>query len=155
MFAGIYYWFPKATGRQLNETLGKIHFWGSLIFINGVFAPMFLQGLMGVSRRLYDGGAQYAHVKDVLYLNVTMSMAAWTLAFFQLFFIINFFMSLKTGKRAEANPWQATTLDFAATTSPPLAHGNFATVPRVYRDPYEYSVPGAAADFTPQNAERA
>ncbi len=155
LFAGIYHWYPKVTGRHMNEVLGKIHFFGSFVAINLVFMPMFIQGLAGMNRRLYDGGAQYAHVKDVLYLNVTMSHAAWTLAFFQLFFIVNFFLSLKTGRRAEANPWQATTLDFAATTSPPLAHGNFATVPRVYRDPYEYSVPGAAVDFTPQNAERA
>jgi cytochrome c oxidase subunit 1 len=83
-----------------------------------------------------------------------MSHAAWTLGAFQLLFLINFFMSLKTGKPAGPNPWNATTLDFAATTSPPLAHGNFATEPHVYRGPYEYSVPGASSDFTPQNADR-
>ena len=59
MFAGIYYWFPKATGRKMSEMLGKIHFWPSLIFMNGVFMPMFIQGMAGVSRRLYDGGAAY------------------------------------------------------------------------------------------------
>jgi cytochrome c oxidase subunit 1 len=117
--------------------------------------PMFIQGLAGMNRRLYDGGAQYAHVQDVLGWNITMSQAAWALAVFQVFFIVNFFMSLKTGKKATSNPWNATTLDFAATTSPPLAHGNFATEPHVYRDPYEYSVPGAATDFIPQNVERA
>jgi cytochrome c oxidase subunit I len=155
LFAGIYYWYPKATGRRMNEMLGKIHFFGSLVCINLVFMPMFIQGLAGVNRRLYDGGMQYAHAKDVLHWNVTMSYAAWGLAFFQLFFIVNFLMSLKTGKRAEANEWQSTTLDWAATTSPPLAHGNFATTPHVYRDPYDYSVPGAPRDFIPQNAERA
>jgi cytochrome c oxidase subunit 1 len=155
LFAGIYYWYPKVTGRHMSEVLGKIHFFGSIIAINLIFMPMFIQGLAGMNRRLYDGGVQYAHVKEVLHWNVTMSHAAWALLFFQLFFIVNFFLSMKTGKRAEANPWQATTLDFAATTSPPLAHGNFATTPRVYRDPYEYSVPGASADFVPQNAERA
>jgi cytochrome c oxidase subunit 1 len=155
LFAGIYYWYPKVTGRHMSEVLGKIHFFGSIVAINLIFMPMFIQGLAGMNRRLYDGGVQYAHVKEVLHWNVTMSHAAWALLFFQLFFIVNFFLSMKTGKRAEANPWQATTLDFAATTSPPLAHGNFATTPRVYRDPYEYSVPGASADFVPQNAERA
>ena len=155
LFAGIYYWYPKATGRYMNDVLGKIHFFGSFVAINMLFMPMFIQGLAGVNRRLYDGGQQYAHAQDVLHWNVTMSHAAWALAIFQIFFILNFFMSLKTGKKAPANPWNATTLDFAATTSPPLAHGNFATAPRVYRDPYEYSVPGAAADFIPQNAERA
>jgi cytochrome c oxidase subunit 1 len=155
LFAGIYYWYPKATGRMMNEILGKIHFWGSFVAINFVFMPMFIQGLAGMNRRLYDGGVQYAHVKDVLYLNVWMSMGAWTLAFFQLFFIVNFFLSLKTGRVAVANPWKATTLDWSATSSPPLAHGNFDKVPHVYRDAYEYSVPGASTDFIPQNAERA
>src|SRR5580765_6783609 len=60
LFAGIYYWFPKATGRRMNEMLGKIHFAGSLICMNVVFMPMFLVGLAGVSRRLFDGGATYA-----------------------------------------------------------------------------------------------
>jgi cytochrome c oxidase subunit 1 len=155
LFAGIYYWFPKATGRYMNETLGKIHFVGSFLAINLVFMPMFIQGLAGMNRRLYDGGAQYAHVQDVLGWNVTMSQAAWALAFFQVFFIVNFFWSMKKGKPSPANPWNATTLDFAATSSPPIAHGNFATEPRVYRDPYEYSLPGASTDFVPQNAERA
>jgi cytochrome c oxidase subunit 1 len=155
LFAGIYYWYPKATGRMMNEVLGKIHFWGSFVAINFVFMPMFIQGLAGMNRRLYDGGVQYAHVKDVLYLNVWMSMGAWTLAFFQLFFIVNFFLSLKKGRVAVTNPWNATTLDWSATSSPPLAHGNFDKVPHVYRDAYEYSVPGASTDFIPQNAERA
>ncbi len=61
LMAGIYYWFPKVTGRRMSELLGKIHFFGSFIFINGIFFPMFIQGLHGVNRRLYDGGATYAH----------------------------------------------------------------------------------------------
>src|SRR5437870_2494983 len=156
LMAGIYYWYPKVTGRMMNELLGKIHFWGSFIAINFVFMPMFIQGLAGVNRRLYDGGMQYAHAKDVLYLNVVMSMGAWTLALFQLPFIVNFFWSLRAGKKAESNAWHATTLDWAATSSPPIAHGNFDTIPHVYRSAYDYSVPGAKADFLPQNAaERA
>src|SRR6266568_634431 len=63
MFAGIYYWFPKISGRKLNDFWGRVHFWLSFIFINGIFGPMFYQGLAGVSRRLYDGGIQYAHAK--------------------------------------------------------------------------------------------
>src|SRR5687767_6763395 len=94
MFAGIYYWFPKATGRQMNELLGKIHFWPSFLFINGVFMPMFWQGLAGVSRRLYDGGQQYAHAQDVLWLNEVMSVSAWCLGLAQIPFIINFFWSM-------------------------------------------------------------
>jgi len=155
LFAGIYYWYPKATGRMMNEVLGKIHFVGSFIAINVVFMPMFIQGLAGVNRRLWDGGAEYAHAQDVLQWNLTMSQGAWALGFFQIFFIINFFLSMKTGKKVDSNPWQATTIDWTDTTSPPLAHGNFAKVPVVYRDAYQYSVPGAKADFIPQTAEQA
>ncbi len=152
MFAGIYYWFPKATGRKLNEKLGKIHFWVSLLFINGVFVPMFIQGLAGVSRRLYDGGAQYMHAKPVLHTNVFISTSAFLLLLAQMPFIFNFFWSIKHGKRVGSNVWDATTLEWAATTSPPLGHGNFVSIPAVYRGPYEYSLPGYTdADFLPQH----
>jgi cytochrome c oxidase subunit 1 len=151
MFAGIYYWFPKVTGRKMSDRLGKIHFWLSLIFINGVFFPMFIQGLAGVSRRLYDGGAQYQHAQPVLHLNKFMSTSALLLLFAQLPFIYNFFKSIWWGERVGANHWEATTLEWAATTSPPLAHGNFAVTPVVYRGPYEYSFPGHDFDYYPQN----
>ena len=151
LFAGIYYWFPKMTGKRTNELLGKLHFFFSFIFMNGVFMPMFIQGLAGVSRRLWDGGEIYAHAADVLYLNEVMSMSAWLLGLAQLFFIVNMIISLKGKKTGEANPWDATTLEWTDTTSPPLGHGNFETVPSVYRGPYEYSVPGASKDFLPQS----
>jgi cytochrome c oxidase subunit 1 len=151
LFAGIYYWYPKVTGRKMSDLLGRIHFWGSFIFLNGVFMPMFIQGLAGVSRRLYDGGAQYAHAQGVLQWNEFMSVSAWLLGLAQIPFIINFFWSIKNGKKVEENVWQATTLEWAATTSPPLAHGNFARIPEVHRGPYEYSVPGAPRDYLPQN----
>jgi len=152
MFAGIYYWFPKLTGRRMNETLGKIHFWPSIIAINCIFMPMLWQGLAGVSRRLYDGGASYSHAREVAaHTNPFMSYAAWTLALAQIPFIINLFWSIKKGKEAGSNPWEATTLDWAATTSPPLGHGNFEQVPVVVRGPYDYSLPGASRDFTPQH----
>jgi cytochrome c oxidase subunit 1 len=80
-----------------------------------------------------------------------MSYSAWTLMAFQLVFIVNFFWSIKGGKRVGSNPWGATTLDWTATTSPPLAHGNFETQPEVFRGPYEYSVPGRSTDYFPQN----
>ncbi len=155
LFAGIYYWFPKVTGKMMNERLGKIHWFFSFIFMNGIFFPMFIEGLAGVSRRLYDGGAQYAHAQGVLHWNVVMSISAWCLALAQIPFFINFFWSLWKGRRAETNPWRATTLDWTATTSPPLGHGNFETPPVVYRGPFEYSVPGAKEDFIPQNAAEA
>jgi cytochrome c oxidase subunit 1 len=141
LFAGIYYWFPHATGRMMNDTLGRIHFVGSFVCMNVIFLPMFIQGLAGVNRRLWDGGAQYAHAQDVLFLNVGMSHAAFALGFFQLFFIINLFVSIRTGREVRQNPWDATTLEW-----------NTSDVPvRVYRDPYDYSVPGAPADYLPQH----
>ena len=148
LFAGIYHWYPKATGRVMNELLGKIHFWGSFIGMNVVFMPMFITGLAGVNRRLYDGGLEYAHAQDVLVWNVVSSYGAWTLGFFQIFFIFNFFWSIRHGKQVDDNPWKATTLEWQAPSPPP--HGNFTTPPEVHRGPYEYSVPGAATDFTMQ-----
>ena len=152
IFAGIYYWFPKITGRHMNEVLGKIHFWPSFFFMNCIFMPMFIQGMAGMSRRLYDGGAQYAHVQETLNLHKMISISAWGLALFQLPFIINFIWSMYKGKKVTSdNPWEATTLEWQ-TSSPP-GHGNFAEEPIVHRGPYEYSVPGASKDFTPQNQE--
>jgi cytochrome c oxidase subunit 1 len=151
LFAGIYYWFPKVTGRMMSDTLGKLHFWVSFVALNGVFFPMLIQGLAGVSRRLYDGGETYAHAQDVLYLNKVISHSAYLLAAGQVFFIINFFGSMFNGKKCGPNPWDATTLEWTAAPSPPVAHGNFHEVPVVYRDPYEYSVPGHATDYFPQN----
>jgi len=158
MFAGIYYWFPKISGRKLNDFWGRVHFWGSFVCINGVFFPMFLQGLAGVSRRLYDGGIQYAHAKAIAeQTNPFMSICAIGLLTFQVPFIINFFtnafLALR-GKRnvTDPNPWQATTLDWAATTSPPLGHGNFAVLPVVQRGPYEYNAPECTTDdYLPQH----
>ena len=151
LFAGIYYWYPKATGRMLNAPLGWIHFVGSFIFMNAIFLPMFVLGLAGVNRRLYDGGMEYAHAQGVLPLNVGMSHAAFGLALFQLPFILNVLLTLKFGKRVGANPWEATTLEWTAAPAPPIAHGNFDVAPVVYREAYEYSVPGTAEDYLPQN----
>jgi cytochrome c oxidase subunit 1 len=158
MFAGIYYWFPKATGRKLNDFWGRVHFWVSFVCINGIFFPMFAQGLAGVSRRLYDGGMQYAHAKQIAaQTNPFMSICAIGLLVAQVPFIFNFFynaIAAALGHRDEglgSNPWGATTMEWAATTSPPLAHGNFEVMPVVYRGPYEYSVPGETADFIPQH----
>ncbi len=148
LFAGIYHWFPKITGRKMSEILGKIHFFFSFIFINGVFMPMFLLGLAGVSRRLYDP-MQYAHAQPTQPLNVFISICAWLLALAQIPFILNFFGSLIWGKKVDRNPWQATTLEWEAPSPPP--HGNFEHALQVYRGPYEYSVPGQQHDFWPQH----
>jgi cytochrome c oxidase subunit 1 len=149
LFAGIYYWFPKATGRMMNETLGKIHFAGSLVCMNVVFMPMFAMGLAGVSRRLFDGGATYDFAQPVLHLNAVSSWGAWILAIFQIPFVFNFFWSIWKGRAAGDNPWQATTIEWAAPSPPP--HGNFTAVPEAHRGPYEYSVPGRPTDFLPQH----
>jgi cytochrome c oxidase subunit 1 len=136
---------------MMNESLGRIHFVGSLICMNVIFMPMFVQGLAGVNRRLWDGGTLYTHAQGTLSLNVPMSYAAFALAFFQLFFIVNLVWSIRGGRPAGDNPWEATTLEWSAPT-PPLAHGNFDRPLRVVRDPYEYSPPGTTAGFLPQAA---
>src|SRR6184192_2946475 len=151
LMAGIYYWYPKATGKQMNETLGKVHFWLSFVCMNGIFMPMFFQGMAGLSRRLYDPTI-YAHGRAIQSLNVMISWSAWGLFLAQLPFIWNFFSSLARAKAAE-NPWAATTLEWAAPSPPP--HGNFPTPPVVYREPYEYSVPGQTSDYHPQFAGEA
>ena len=162
LFAGVYFWFPKMTGRFMNETLGKIHFWLSLTFMNLIFMPMFAQGLAGMSRRMSDGGATYASAnmanegvvgslsEAVIHANVAITHAAFGLLLAQIPFIINFFHSITHGRKVENdNPWEATTLDWQTPTPPP--HGNFDKPIAVYRGPYEYSQPGHPTDFTPQN----
>ena len=89
LFAGIYHWWPRVTGRSLNETLGKIHFWGSFLCMNAIFLPMFAVGLMGVNRRLWDAGASYAHAQPTLAWQAHMTYAAFALGVFQLPFIWN------------------------------------------------------------------
>jgi cytochrome c oxidase subunit 1 len=159
LFAGIYFWFPKMTGRMMNEFWGKVHFWGSLIFMNLIFQPMFSQGMAGMLRRMADGGAAYSQAKmpgligglspAMMGLHTYILWAAIGLAIIQIPFIINLFWSINNGPKASENPWDSTTLEWQTPTPPP--HGNFATAPHVYRGPYEYSVPGHAKDFTPQN----
>ncbi len=152
IFAGVYHWYPKASGRMMNEFLGKLHFWGSLVAINCLFMPMFLQGMAGVHRRWWDGGksAYEATVQPVLHWNQTMSTWAWILGAVQLIFVFNFCWSMIRGRKVpNDNPWDATTLEWDTPTPPP--HGNFIKPIRVYRGPYEYSVPGEDKDYTPQS----
>jgi len=149
LFAGIYYWFPKITGKPMNEALGKLHFWPSLIFMNGIFMPMFIQGLAGLSRRMYDGGQQYAHASDVLQWNEFMTISAFCLGASQIPFILNLILSLRGKPTGERNPWKSTTIEWTAP-SPPLPHVNFDSDIKVNHGPYEYSVPGKEKDYTPQ-----
>ncbi len=159
LFAGIYYWFPKMTGRMMNEFWGRVHFWGSFVFMNVVFLPMFAQGMEGMLRRMADGGVNYSAARvpgalatlpdTIMEMHTWILWGAMALGLAQIPFIINLFWSIKHGERvASDNPWDSTTLEWQTPTPPP--HGNFATPPRICRGPYEYSVPGHAADFTPQ-----
>jgi cytochrome c oxidase subunit 1 len=150
LFAGIYYWFPKWFGRQMSDYWGRVHFWGTIVGMNGVFFPMFILGFAGVQRRLWDPVAQ-VHNQTVQPMHVVSTISAYLLFLAQIPFIINFFYSIFKGKKSEENPWKATTLDWACPSPPP--HGNFEKTPRVYRGPYEYSVPGAKLDFHPQHLD--
>jgi cytochrome c oxidase subunit 1 len=151
-FAGVYFWYPKMFGRMMNETLGKIHFWGTIIAFNCIFIPLFFTGAAGDQRRVFS----YQNFPDSntpimqnLRLMATISLVVMLL--FQIPFLYNFFSSMFRGKRAEKNPWKSNTLEWVADSPPP--HGNFKELPRVYRPPYEYGVPGRALDYWPQNEE--
>jgi len=149
LFAGIYYWYPKVTGRRMSDFLGHLHFWPTMVFMNVVFMPMFWIGLNGVSRRLWTQ-TDYSLGLEEQGLVVMSSWGAWMLGLAQIPFIINFFRSAWAGERVSDNPWEATTLEWSAPSPPP--HGNFPQIPVVCCAPYEYSVPGAATDFCPQFA---
>ena len=164
LFAGVYFWYPKMTGRFMNEFWGRVHFWGSLVFMNVVFMPMFVQGAAGMLRRMSDGGLNYSSAVNsragaevigglspfIMSLHTPIFWGAMCLGLAQIPFMINVFWSIKHGEKVKNdNPWDATTLDWQTPTPPP--HGNFEHAPHVYRGPYEYSVPGHATDFTPQN----
>jgi cytochrome c oxidase subunit 1 len=148
LFAGIYYWFPKMFYRQMNQTLGKIHFVLTYIFFNGAFFPMHFLGVGGHMRRIYNP-TQYEFLKPLQDWNVFITWSALILGASQIFFLWNFCQSLIAGKKAERNPWQANTLEWSAPTPPP--HGNFETTPTVYRGAYEYSSPEVKEDWLPQD----
>jgi len=139
-FAGIYFWFPKMFGKQMNQTLGKWHFWGSTIFITLVFGGQMIAGYAGQQRRLFDP-YQYTFLKHLHPLNTYTSYAGFALGLFQLIFIYNFVASILSGKKAEKNPWQVSTLEWSLP-SPPEYH-NFDVVPTVIRGPHEYANPDA------------
>jgi cytochrome c oxidase subunit 1 len=149
-FAGIYFWFPKMTGRMMNDILGKIHFWFTFIFFNLAFGVMHLVGIGGMMRRIANP-LLYDYLQELQPLNVFISICAFLLIFGQVAFVINLFWSLFAGRRAEANPWQANTLEWRTNSPPP--HHNFDTIPVVYRGPYEYSPPGIpeTEDWLPQD----
>ena len=149
MFAAISYWYPKMFGRMMNETLGKIHFFGTFVAFNCTFFPMHILGIGGHMRRIYNP-TQYEFLLPLQKWNVFITISAIILGLVQIVFFFNFFWSMFKGKKAEQNPWQANTLEWEAPTPPP--HGNFLEIPVVHRGPYEYSVPGMKEDWLPQAA---
>nr|MDQ3068890.1 cbb3-type cytochrome c oxidase subunit I [Acidobacteriota bacterium] len=151
LFAGIYHWYPKVSGRTLHDGLGRLHFFGSFVAMNVVFFPMFIQGLAGLNRRLYDGGRSYDYAfSDGLHaLNEWQFWGAVALGLFQLPFIVNVLLSARAS-RAPENPWAATTLEWLTVSPPP--HGNFAGIAVVERGAYAYGAAAGGADFVPQGA---
>jgi cytochrome c oxidase subunit I len=135
IFAGVYYWFPKMTGRMYDEKLGKLHFWMTFIGFNATFGPMHVIGLQGMPRRVADYAEQYAG------WNLFISIASFFVGLSTLVFVYNMAASWRGGPRAEANPWRALTLEWQVSSPPPIF--NFDTVPTVVGGPYEYGVPGA------------
>jgi cytochrome c oxidase subunit 1 len=154
-FAAVTYWFPKMFGREMSDTWGKVHFWGTIIPFNCIFIPLFLLGARGDHRRIYD----YRHFPDLMKagmqdIRIFATISLLVLLAFQVVFLVNLFYSLVKGKKASANPWNANTLEWAAPSPPP--HGNFPEgLPNCYRGPYEYSHPERAEDFWPQHVKGA
>jgi cytochrome c oxidase subunit 1 len=135
IFAGIYHWFPKITGRMYDEKLGRIHFWGTFLGVLGTFIPMHWIGMEGMPRRVADYSAQFGD------WNLAISVFAFILGAVQLVFLYNMIVSWRYGPKAGPNPWRAKTIEWQVSSPPPIF--NFDEIPRVVGGPYEYGVPGA------------
>jgi cytochrome c oxidase subunit 1 len=148
LFAGIYYWFPRFFGRLMNEKLGKIHFWFTIAGTYLVFLTMHVLGVGGMIRHTYDP-TQYDVMRYMQPLNVVITYSVFVLAASQIFFLFNFFRSLRRGPLPEANPWKVNTLEWQAPT--PIPHGNWGdAVPNVHRWPYDYGDIGGEKDYVTQ-----
>ncbi len=140
VFAGIYYWFPLMTGRMMNETLGKLHFWISLIAAYGTFLPMHFAGLAGEPRHYDRLAGPVTSFPTLIPVERGITYSAFLLAAAQCIFLWNVFVSARRGRVAETNPWQATTLEWSDTEGPT----------RVEREAYEYELPSGEGGFHPQ-----
>ena len=148
MFAALYFWFPKMFGRFMHEGMGKFHFWVTFIGVYCIFVPMHTMGMVGMPRR-FSQFTEYEFLKSLHPLVVFVSISAIVTVLVQFLFYFNVIWSVFKGKKADDNPWEATTLEWTTATPPP--HDNFAGVlPTVYRGPYEFAVPGAPKDFLMQ-----
>jgi cytochrome c oxidase subunit I len=149
-FAAITYWFPKMFGRMMDERWGKIHFWGTIIPFNFIFIPLFVLGLGGQHRRIYNF-QNFPELAAMQPFRVLATVSLIIMLLFQIPFFWNFFRSMRKGAPAGRNPWQANTLEWTTESPPP--HGNWpvAELPRVYRGPYEYGHPDREEDYWPQN----
>ena len=149
MFAGVYHWFPKMYGRMMNKSMGYAHFWLTFITAYGVFFPMHFLGMAGLPRRYYSNTA-FPMFDNLADINVLITYFAIIGGIAQLIFIFNFFYSIWRGPKASQNPWKANSLEW--TTPVEHIHGNWpGSIPVVHRWAYDYSKPGAAEDFVPQN----
>jgi len=135
IFAGIYYWFPKMTGRMYNERLGKLHFWLTFVGFNLTFFPMHILGTEGMPRRVADYAPKFAD------LNMFISIASFGLGASTLVFLYNMITSWRSGEPAPSNPWRAMTLEWQVSSPPPIF--NFDEIPQVVGSPYGYGTPGA------------
>ncbi|MES2727509.1 MAG: cbb3-type cytochrome c oxidase subunit I [Bacteroidota bacterium] len=149
MLCGIYHWFPRMFGRMLNESLGQIHFWLTIVSAYCVFFPMHFMGLAGVPRRYYANTA-YDQFNVFVDMNQFITFAAILGGIAQFIFLFNFFYSIFKGKKSVQNPWESNTLEWTAPVK--HLHGNWpGEIPHVYRWSYDYSVPGHEQDYIPQN----
>jgi cytochrome c oxidase subunit 1 len=130
IYAGIYYWYPKMTGRMYSERLGQLHFWMTFIGFNITFLPMHVLGLEGMPRRVAD------YAPEFMPLNLLATLGSFLLAASTLPFLVNAILSLRRGKVAGPNPWRALTLEWTVSSPPPVH--NFPTPPVVTSDPYGY-----------------
>lgn len=150
LFAALYHWYPKVTGKMMNETLGKVHFWCTFLGTYAIYLPMHYLGFLGVPRRYYSMGSTDFIPASAQTLNENITLAAIFVAIAQILFFINVFWSLRSGKPSGGNPWGATTLEWQTPETPPK-HGNWGhDLPVVHRWAYDYSVPGYPEDFVPQ-----
>jgi cytochrome c oxidase subunit I len=151
IFGAIYHWYPKITGRMLDDAMGKFHFWVTFLGAYAIFFPMHYLGLLGVPRRYHEIGPTAFIPASAETLNAFISVVALVVGFAQMVFVFNLVWSLFRGREAGGNPWNATTLEWQTPETPP-GHGNWGKeLPVVHRWAYDYNVPGAEKDFVPQN----